>query len=71
MEDKIWNAVKEDSVGLRSYFDNNRDRYRWPVRLKGLLVSSTDVKLLDEVREAMNRGLDYKALRDVRSQRFG
>jgi len=33
MSDKVWNKAVKDTSGLRSFFNENRNNYQWPVRL--------------------------------------
>ncbi|NNF82044.1 MAG: peptidylprolyl isomerase [Flavobacteriaceae bacterium] len=63
MEDKIWNAVKEDTVGLKNFYEKNRDQYHWPERYKGVLVSSGNKKVLKEVKTVLQSDNDFKEIR--------
>ncbi len=65
MEDKIWNAVKEDSIGLRTYFDENIEKYAWTERFKGILVSSAEEDELKNIRQALSSGMSYKEIRST------
>ncbi|NNK87768.1 MAG: peptidylprolyl isomerase [Flavobacteriaceae bacterium] len=56
MEDKIWNAVKEDTLGLQAYFNKNKSKYMWPDRYKLILASAPEMESLKACRAAMRSG---------------
>ena len=49
MEKKIWNKVTEDSLGLKRYFENNKEKYQEPRTAKLFLFSSQDKATLEEI----------------------
>lgn len=63
---KIWNRAATDTLGLRRYFDDNRDKYRWTQpKFKGYIVfAATDsvAVLAREYLEAENPGTDTLAV---------
>jgi peptidyl-prolyl cis-trans isomerase SurA len=51
MEKEVWNKAAKDSVGLKAFFDNNREKYLWQPRaeLNTFSVLSGDKKLVDKI----------------------
>src|SRR5690606_28829662 len=35
MEDKIWKYAADDTTGLESYYENNKNKFYWNERFKG------------------------------------
>lgn len=54
MEDRIWNAVKQDSAGIEAFFNSNRGRYTWPQRVKAIIATASSESDLKKVAEAMS-----------------
>lgn len=42
MEKEIWEKAKQDSVGLKKYFDTNQAKYQWKKRAEVTIASSTN-----------------------------
>jgi peptidyl-prolyl cis-trans isomerase SurA len=51
MEKEVWNKAAKDTVGLKSFFENNREKYLWQPRaeLYTYTVQSGDKKLTDKI----------------------
>ncbi len=50
MEKEIWEKSKTDTIGLKKFYDLNKDKYTWKTRLDITVASSTKE---DVVKEAM------------------
>ncbi len=61
MEKEIWNKAKTDSIGLASFYEKNKNDYRWKKRFDVDLLSSTDEKILKQAQSYLKKGksLDY------------
>lgn len=44
MSDKVWNKSSKDTVGLRNFFEANRDQYMWPKRLDATIYECNNEK---------------------------
>jgi peptidyl-prolyl cis-trans isomerase SurA len=49
MQDKVWNKAMKDTVGLRIFFESNRNNYMWGKRLDAVVYECADSKIADKV----------------------
>lgn len=56
MEKEIWNKASKDTLGLESYYNNNKSKYQWSKRVEVIMASSADKTIADKVLKMMNRG---------------
>jgi peptidyl-prolyl cis-trans isomerase SurA len=66
MENKVWSKAMEDSVGLRDYFAQHRDDYRWDERVRVTLVDAESEKVLNEVKQELS-GQDQPLSEEARA----
>lgn len=52
MEDRVWGPASADSVGLRTYFEKNRERYVSSGEIQGIRFSGPK-NVLDEVKSTL------------------
>jgi len=57
MENEVWNKAVEDSIGLRKYFEDNRDKYTWGKRLKTVIFDASDKKVLNKASKMYEIGI--------------
>jgi peptidyl-prolyl cis-trans isomerase SurA len=46
MTDKVWTRAIEDTAGARRFFEQHRERYKYPERVEALVMASQDKKAL-------------------------
>lgn len=63
METKIWNAVKEDTVGLKNYYNQNKSKYVWPERIDGIVATASKKEHIEKVKKAFKKGEDTEAIK--------
>lgn len=56
MEKEIWNKAAKDSVGLESFYNENKDFYKWPKRVDVMMLSTADQKVAIEARKMLLSG---------------
>ena len=56
MENEIWNASKTDSIGLKSFYDSNKEKYYWNERLDAVVASSSDKASIKRVKKLLEEG---------------
>ncbi len=62
METEIWNAAKEDSVGLQTYFNANKEKYFWDQRIDAIVASSAKKKDIKTVAKLLEEGNSTKEI---------
>lgn len=60
METKIWNAAKQDSLGLQEYYLLNKDNYYYDVRVDAIVASSAKKNIIKRVAKLLenNKTID-------------
>ena len=53
MDTKIWNAVKNDTVALKNYYEANQDKYLWPERVDAVVITSANKEYIQSVKKAL------------------
>ncbi len=69
LQDKVWKRAEKDTVGLQSFFNTNRENYKWSKRGDVILASCTqkdkallvkkfleENKSIDEIKKLVNQG---------------
>jgi peptidyl-prolyl cis-trans isomerase SurA len=56
MEDKVWNQAIQDTVGLREFYLQHRDSYRWDTRVEATVFNMVDESALGEVERFLDMG---------------
>jgi len=65
-EDSVWTPAREDSVGLRRYFDARPGQFRWPTRRRVLAFRAVSDSLLRAVATDLDGGMAPTAALDGR-----
>lgn len=58
MEKEIWNKAKTDTIGLKSFYDLNKENYKWNDRYEVQIATSTDKKVIESVRKYLKSNKD-------------
>lgn len=58
MQDKIWDTAKNDSLGLRSYYEDNSSKFKSNSKLIGTVVSSNKKRYLKHVINMWKDGIN-------------
>lgn len=64
MEKEIWNKAKQDSLGLKNYYDANKTKYQWKKRGDVLIASSTKEDVVKQARKMIKSGLTAEAIKE-------
>lgn len=52
---KVWTRAAQDSAGLKNYYNNHKENYKWGERWQGSLYFCSDEKILDKVTKIINK----------------
>ncbi len=55
MEKEIWEKSKTDTLGLKSFYDANKNNYNWKNRLDVLIASSTNIEVIKKARKLLKK----------------
>ena len=65
MEEKIWNKAKEDTLGLKNYFEANRANYMWPERYDVLVATAPNLKSAERAQKMLQTG---KSIDEIKTE---
>ncbi|NQX84382.1 MAG: peptidylprolyl isomerase [Flavobacteriaceae bacterium] len=65
MENKVWNAVKNDTIALQNYYEANKNKYQWPERIEAIVISTGDKKAIKEASKLLKKGEDIDTIKDT------
>ena len=54
MEQQIWKPVQSDSLSLKDYFEAHRSEFMSPVKIDGILASSTTMNEAEEIKNEID-----------------
>lgn len=66
-EDKIWSRASQDTLGLESFYEANKNNYMWGERadVSFYTLQSTDKIIIDMLKSSINKGLTNTELLDM------
>lgn len=63
MESKIWNAVKDDTIALETYYKEHKANYKWPRRVDAIIISSADKKAVQAASKLLKKDQDIETIK--------
>ncbi len=64
MESKIWNKAKDDSLGLKNFYQSHIENYQEEERYRVLKASSGNKKVLKKVKELLAKGTAIQTIKN-------
>lgn len=64
-DEKIWSYAASDSVGLEKFYEQNKGKYLWGDRFRGLIVHCRDQKTRDDVDKYFAAGMEKQEVLDM------
>ncbi|RNI26024.1 peptidylprolyl isomerase [Rufibacter latericius] len=56
MEEKVWAKAVEDTVGLKAFFEANKDKYMWGERAQATILSAASPAVMAQAQAQMTAG---------------
>lgn len=64
MEREIWQRAKTDTIGLKKFYEDQKNKPRWKTRLDLAVLSSTKQEVMKKVLAMLKKGADYKTIKE-------
>lgn len=65
MEKEIWDKAKQDTLGLKNYYNANKDKYQWKNRVEVLTASSTKQDVVKQARKLLKSNKSADAIKET------
>ncbi len=61
MEKEIWDKAKQDTLGLKKYFEANQQKYQWKNRANVIIASSTNMDIVKKAKKLLkeDKSIDF------------
>lgn len=64
MEKEIWQRAKNDTIGLQSFYETQKNKYQWKTRAEVVLLSSTDKSVVEKAAFQFKKGVSIKNIEE-------
>jgi peptidyl-prolyl cis-trans isomerase SurA len=64
MEKEIWDRSKTDTLGLKSFYETQKDKHKWKTRLDLIIASSTDSEMIKKAQSMLKKGKSIQEIKD-------
>lgn len=64
MEKEIWERSKTDTLGLKAFYETQKDKHKWKTRLDVTTASSTKQEVIKKALAMMKKGTRADAIRE-------
>ncbi len=55
MEKEIWDRSKTDTIGLKNYYESQKNLYQWKTRLDVIIASSTNMDVIKKAQKLLKQ----------------
>ena len=61
---EVWDKASQDTVGLKSYFAEHMENYKWEdrVKLQSAVIKTSDAKVLAKIQKGLSKNKSYTSL---------
>ena len=71
MEKEIWQRSKTDTLGLKTFYESEKQKHTWKQRAKLILLSSTSNDIINQALQLLNQGLAPAAIKEKLNTKTG
>ena len=64
MEKEIWDRSKTDTLGLKAFYETQKDKHKWKTRLNILVASSTNADMIKKAQGMLKKGKSIQEIKD-------
>ena len=64
MEKEIWNKAKQDTLGLKAFYEKNKDKYQWKNRVEVIIASSTKADFAKKAQKMLQSDATIDAIKE-------
>jgi peptidyl-prolyl cis-trans isomerase SurA len=64
MEKEIWQRAKNDTIGLQSFYETQKNKYQWKTRIDVVLLSSTNKLITEKAAKLYKKGVTLQEIKD-------
>jgi peptidyl-prolyl cis-trans isomerase SurA len=57
MDKKVWSKAQTDTVGLKDYYEVNKNNYMWKDRVDAIAFECADAKTAKTIKKLLNKGI--------------
>ena len=65
MDKKVWTKASTDTIGLETFYHNNKNRYMWDERMNGTIIYCKAEEKLEEMAEEMHKAVSKYSRSDT------
>jgi len=65
MDKNIWTKAKDDTLGLQSYFDANKESYKWKERVDAIIISASNEEVAKKAQDLLKRNVSEKEIKET------
>lgn len=63
MDKHVWSKAAEDSIGLKNYYNQHKDQYKWQPGVSAMIISTSSKEAIDGIADAMAKNAkDWRAI---------
>lgn len=56
MDTKVWGKALQDTLGLKKFFEANKENYKWNKRLDAIIYNASSKEILTQVKQKLSDG---------------
>lgn len=64
MEKEIWERSKSDTLGLKAFYETQKDKHKWKTRLNLITASSTKKDMVKKAQDMLKKGKSIQEIKD-------